>query len=96
MGCNKCNGKELQRTLSFDPENGRSLSVLIPMAVAEEKGIDMTDLAPLRGAVDIDGVRAAIDAVQENSKGTACISFAYETYLVTVSSDGTIKIAKPT
>lgn len=86
--------KDPQQTLSFDPENDRSLSVLITAAVAEEKGVQVTSLDPLRSAVDVKGVRAAIDAVQGNPDGSACVSFAFEGFLVTVTSDGTIKLAR--
>lgn len=86
--------KDPQRTLSFDPEGDRSLSVLVTAAVADEKGVEVTDLEPLRTAIDINGVRAAIDAVQGNPDGSACISFSFEGYLVTVSSSGTIEFTQ--
>lgn len=93
--CRKDRKKEVHRTVSFNLESDWSLSTLITEAVAEEKGVDVTDLTPLRHVIDIDGSRAAIDAVQETPDGVACISFTYETYLVTVTSDGTIEIATP-
>lgn len=82
------------RTLSFDPESEKSLSVLITGAIADANGSKVTDLAPLRDAVDIDGVRAGIDAVQDNPEGSARISFTFEGYCVTVTSDGTIELTE--
>lgn len=82
-----------ERRLSFDPESNCSLARLITTAVADESGVDVTDLDPLRHAIDIQGVRAGIDAVQRNPDGSARISFSFEGHLVTVTSDGTIKIS---
>lgn len=55
----------------------------------------MTDLEPLRYVVDIEGVQAGIDAVQDNPDGSARVSFSFEEFLLTVTSDGTIEISEP-
>lgn len=69
-----------------------SLGEAIVSAVAEEKGVDPTELPPLYRVVDSDALDSLFRTEQESGQPVGRVVFHYEGYEVTVYSTGRVEL----
>lgn len=79
-------GCEAQRTIEREWDESTPPSAVIVRAVAEEKGVDATDLRPLYEVVDTD----ALDALIRNEGVTMTVE--YQGFRATVRGDGRVEL----
>ncbi|ARS88553.1 HalOD1 output domain-containing protein [Natrarchaeobaculum aegyptiacum] len=76
----------------YDPGDGVPLSITLADAIATYRETDVTDLEPLHGAIDTGALDRLFAHVPAETATTGVVRFEYDSCLVTISSDGEIRI----
>ena len=77
---------------TFDWSRQESVPLAVVEAVGEQTETDPTDLPPLHGVVDPDGLDSLFDTNAENDSSTGRVVFEYHGCRVIVSGDGTVAV----
>lgn len=80
------NGHDAQRTIEREWDEGTPPSTALVRAVADERGVDATDLTPLYEVVDAD----ALDALVRNRDVTMTVE--YHGFRATICGDGRLEL----
>lgn len=73
----------------------RSASESIVIAVADAEGVSPLDLPPLYPTIDPDALDAVIGSLNDTrGEPRGSVTFAYDSYEVTVTGDGGISLAE--
>jgi hypothetical protein len=83
----------------YDPDGAVELTTALVFAVAEGRGVDPTELRdpPLYECVDAAALEETFFGSEEASRrGVGTVEFRYADLLVTIDSDGWIRIYEPT
>ena len=91
---------ELISRSRYDPLGNEGLVTALVLAIAEAKGVDPLDysmMPPLNDYFDAASVDDGFfDPSERGPERSAVVTFLYETYRVTVESDGCISVYTPT
>ena len=77
----------------YDQET-TSASMAVVASLSDVMNVDPFELDPLAASVDTDALDELL-RVRGTTNGTVHISFAFEGYAITVSSDGVVEIVPP-
>jgi hypothetical protein len=85
----------------YEPDGKGELTSAVVYAVAECEGVSPTDVKspPLYEFVDVPAIEDAFfgpEVASDSRRGVGTVEFQYANYLVTVRSDGWIRIYEPT
>lgn len=79
----------------FDPDDGGELTTEIVFAIADARGVAPSDVTtpPLYECVDVPALESALFG-NGTRQGVGSVNFRYTDFLVTVDSDGWIRVAE--
>ena len=85
----------------YEPNGQGELTTAVIYAIAEAEGVspDAVKSPPLYEFIDVPAIEDAFfgpDISEESRRGVGTIEFRYTDYLVTVRSDGWIRVFEPT
>lgn len=86
--------RELETYCARYDQDSTSTSIAVVAAMANILGVDPLELDRLYDTVDTDALDK-LGRIQETPNGAVDISFAFEGYAITASSDGVVAISPP-